>query len=80
MKILPATFSIPPSCFFLVSMENELDRPAVARGKVILPYRYKEIWDGWRTQMLLEGCRASPSQDGAESAWRLLVSCREPMP
>lgn len=45
-------------------MENELDRPAAAKDKVFLPYRYKETWDGWRTQLALSCAGSAPARMG----------------
>lgn len=48
-------------------MENELDRPAAAKDKVFLPYRYKETWDGWRTQLALSCAGPAPARMGRVS-------------
>lgn len=53
-------FSFWACIYSKLSVENELDRSAMPRDKVILPYIYKESWDGWRTQMALRNVHGQP--------------------
>lgn len=56
-------FSFWACIYSKLSMENELDRSAMPREKVILPYIYKESWDGWRTQMALRNVQGQPQRE-----------------